>query len=247
MKSKPNLRHPLALPQLLNVRSGASAMNRSCFAGIALLGLAVSASVARAQDPNDMMKWVMAEVIHYDVVAAYSGDAVIMTSDGDPPVRYSTRVTDRFEMGFDWNPSTMSLVGVPTFRNFPSALPDGTPGFISMGIQCPGPKVNSPYDHFEVTGATAGAMGSNSLELSLTRTYAAGSVAFANEYGCENWAETSDTSDVVTHGIFVPPGMYLAMPKETLAANITVSGPDAIVIEDEKTGWQYTYSLKVKK
>jgi len=116
-----------------------------------------------------------------------------------------------------------------------------------MGIECPGPKVSSPYDHFEVITATAGAMGSNSLELGLRRTFAAGSAAFANEYGCENWVETANRSESVTHGLFVPPGMYLAMPKETLAANTTVTGPNTIVVEDRTMGWRYTYSLEVRK
>ena len=221
-------------------------MNRSCFSGIASLVATLTAPVAPAQDIDAMMKWTMAEVVHYDVVAAYGGRTVIMTADGEPPVRYAAQVTDRFEMAFDWNSSTMSLVGEPALRNFPSALPDGTPAFTSMGIECPGPKVNSPYDHFEVIGATAGAMGSNSLELSVKRTYAAGSVPFANEYGCGNWSEASNSSELVTHGLFVPPGMFLAMPKETLASNMTVTGPETIVIQDEAMGWHYTYSLQVK-
>jgi hypothetical protein len=215
---------------------------------ILVLAISLVPSAARGQDIEAMMKWQMAEAVHYDVVAVYSGPAVIVKTDTPTRASYNGQVTDRFEIGFDWNPAGMSLVGKPTFKNFPSALPAGTPPYVVAGSQCAGPKLSSPYDHVEIVGANAGVLGSNALELSAKRTFGAGAVSHWNENGCGNWVQATASSETVSLAIQVPLGLMLVMPRETLPANMTVKGPDTVVLDDsKKDGWTYTYTLKVVK
>ena len=220
--------------------------HRSGSMQILVLALLLVPSAARGQDIEAMMKWQTAQAIHYDVVAVYNGNAIIIKTDAPTRASYNGQVTDRVEIGFDWSPAGMSLVGQPTFKNFPSALPAGTPSYVVAGAQCAGPKISSPYDHVEVVGAKAGVPGSNALELSAKRTFGAGSISNWNEHGCNNWVQATAASETVSLAIPVPLGLMLAMPKETLPANMTVKGPDTIVIDDsKKNGWTYTYTLKV--
>ena len=222
--------------------------HRSDSIQILVLALSFVPSAARAQNIEEMLKWQSAEAVHYDVVAVYSGTAVIIKTDAPTRASYNGQVTDRFEIGFDWNPAGMSLVGKPTFKNFPSALPAGTPSYVVAGAQCAGPKMTSPYDHFEVVGAKAGVVGSNALELSAKRTFGAGSVSHWNENGCNNWVQATASSETVSSAMQVPLGLMLVMPKETLPANMTVRGPNTVVLDNsKKDGWTYTYTLKIVK
>lgn len=212
---------------------------------IVVLALSLVPPAAMGQDIEEMMKWQTASAVHYDVVAVYSGSAVIIQTESPTRASYDAQVTDRFEIGFDWNPAGMSLVGRPTFKNFPSALPAGTPPYVVAGAECTGPRMTSPYDHVEVVGATAGVLGSNALELSAKRTSGAGSVSHWNEHGCGNWVEAAATSETVSLALPVPLGLMLVMP-QTLSANMTLSGPNTIVLDDsKKNGWTYTYTLKI--
>jgi hypothetical protein len=220
-------------------------MRRSGSIQVVMLALSLVTSAAMGQDIEEMMKWQTANAVHYDVVAVYSGSAVIIQTG--PPTRasYDAQVTDRFEIGFDWNPAGMSLVGRPTFKNFPSELPAGTPSYVVAGAECAGPRMTSPYDHVEVVGATAGVLGSNALELSAKRTFGAGSVSHWNEHGCGNWVQAAATSETVSLAMQVPLGLILVMP-QALSANMTLSGPNTIVLDDsQKDGWTYTYTLKI--
>lgn len=209
-----------------------------------VLSLLLVPCAASGQDIAEMMKWQTAKAVHYDVVAVYSGETTIIQTG--PPTRasYRTRVTDRFEIGFDWDPAGMSLVGEPRFKNFPSALPAGTPSYVVAGAECAGPRMTSPYDHVEVVGAMAGMVGSNALELSAKRTFGAGSVSYWGE-GCGSWVDAAASSETVSLALMVPLGLMLVLP-QTLPANMTVSGPNTIVLDDsKKTGWTYTYTLKI--
>ena len=222
--------------------------HRSGSIQLVVLALTLVPSAARAQDIQAMMKWQTAQAVHYDVVAVYGGNAVLIKTDAPTRASYNGQVTDRFEIGFDWNPAGMTLVGTPTFKNFPSALPAGTPSYVVAGSQCAGPKMSSPYDHVEVVSAKAGVLGSNALELGAKRTFGAGAVSNWNENGCGNWVQATASSETVSLAMPVPLGLMLAMPKETLPANMTVKGPDTIVLDNsKKDGWTYTYTLKVVK
>jgi hypothetical protein len=216
---------------------------------IAVLALPLVAFGAGAQNIEDMVKWQTAEAVHYDVVAGFNGQTTIMKSDAPTRANYAAPVTDRFEMAFDWNPTTTSFVGKPTFRNFPSALPQGTPSYKTGGAVCVGPKISSPYDHVEVTAARAGGrLGAHSLELTGRRTYGAGFVTSWNEYGCNNWVQTAASSETVTLTVEVPMGLLLVLPKDTLPRNMTLKGADTLIVDDSKNdGWTYTYTLKIVK
>lgn len=221
--------------------------HRSGSIQILVLALTLVPSAARGQDIEAMMKWQTAGAVHYDVVAVYSGDAIIIKTDAPTRASYNAQVTDRFEIGFDWNPAGMSLVGTPTFKNFPSALPAGTPSYVVANAECAGPKMTSPYDHVEVAGAKAGVLGSNALELSAKRTFGAGSVSHWNENGCGNWVQATAASESVSLAMLVPLGLMLAMPA-TLPANMTAKAPDTLVLDNSKEdGWTYTYTLRIVK
>jgi len=161
---------------------------------------------------------------------------------------YPTQVKDRYEIGFDWSPTEMTMVGKPVFKNFPSTLPVGTPARASFNAQtCPQPRMTGSYDHVEVIGAKTGMLGSNSLELSVKRTYPAGAIPYATEVpGCTNWADTPAKTETVTEGLFVPPGMYLAMPAAA-APGMTIGKDGKTINFQDKLGWAYVYTLRIVK
>ena len=168
-----------------NVLSGSRVVTALC--------LAIVTTTARAQNIDEMARWTSAEIVHYDVVAEYTGTTpVLVPIKGTPVTSYPTQVKDRYEIGFDWSPTEMTMVGKPAFRNFPSTLPVGTPARLLFNAQtCPQPRMTGSYDHVEVIGAKTGMMGSNSLELSVKRTYPAGAIPYATEVpGCSNWGPT---------------------------------------------------------
>ena len=216
---------------------------------LAVLGLAILVSTVRAQNIDEMAKWTSAEVVHYDVVAEYTGTTpVLVPIKGAPVTSYPTQVKDRYEIGFDWNPTEMTMVGKPVFKNFPSTLPVGTPARSSFNAQtCPQPRMTGSYDHVEVIGAKTGMLGSNSLELSVKRTYPAGAIPYATEVpGCTNWADAPAKIDTVTEGLFVPPGMYLAMPAAA-APGMTIGKDGKTINFQDKLGWAYVYTLRIVK
>ena len=106
---------------------------------VTALGLAILVSTVHAQNIDEMVKWTSAEVVHYDVVAEYTGTTpVLVPIKGAPVTSYPTQVKDRYEIGFDWSPTEMAMVGKPVFKNFPSTLPVGTPARSSFNAQaCP--------------------------------------------------------------------------------------------------------------
>jgi hypothetical protein len=215
---------------------------------MALVALSLGPLTASPQNIEEMMKWQSAEAIHYDVVAIYSGNAIIIQAGRPVLASYNGQVTDRFEIGFDWNPAGMSMVGKPTFKNFPSALPAGTPAYTVAGAQCAGPKITTPYDHVEVLDARAGVIGSNSLELSAKRRFAAGSISNWNEHGCNNWVEATASTEAVSLSMQVPLGLMLVMPPGTLPSNMTLKAPDTLVLDNtKKDGWIYRYRLRIAK
>ncbi len=216
---------------------------------VTALGLAVLVPSIRAQNIDEMARWTSAEVVHYDVIAEYTGStAVLVAIKGAPVTSYPTQVKDRYEIGFDWSPTEMTMVGKPVFKNFPSTLPVGTPARSSFNAQaCPQPRMTGSYDHVEVIGAKTGMLGSNSLELTVKRTYPAGAIPYATEVpGCSNWAEALATIDTVTEGLFVPPGMYLAMPAAA-APGMTIGKDGKTINLQDKRGWSFTYTLRIVK
>ena len=52
--------------------------------------------------------------------------------------------------------------------------------------------------------------------------------------------------DTVTERLFVPPGMYLAMPAAA-APGMTIGKDGKTITFQEKNGWAYTYTLRIVK
>ena len=227
--------------------------------GAALI-LSVFAPPAAAQqiDPELLMKWSMAEVIHYDVVAEYSRVTQILTG-GSLGQRVAVAVKDRFEISFDVSPATAAFVGKPVFRNLPSTVSK-----VFEGTPCQPPKVDGPYEHLEVIDVKTGL---GQLELTAKRVYPAGASPYlgggqrvgneTQQCGIEASAAKTVT---VTHVIPAIPGKFLVMadlaPKhirigENVSETNTVTiGKDekTIVVDDTATnGWKYPYTIRIAK
>jgi hypothetical protein len=208
---------------------------------IASLGIAGLADTAQAQNMEAMMKWTTAQVVRYDVVAEYKGQTSIASIPPNSPIsKYDAQVVDRYEIGFNWNPQSMAMEGAPTIRNLPTSLPTGVPAG-----KCGAPQLTGAYDHAEVTGAKTGLPGSNSLALSIKRSYPAVAFQLPNEKGVCTPLNAPAKADMQTSGIVVPPGMYFAMPAAK-PANITVDGDGKTMTLKQKE-WTYTYTMRIVK
>jgi hypothetical protein len=201
------------------------------------------ASPARAQGQADlqaMLKWQTAKVIHYDVVAEYSGATPALAKPPNAPVGAgNSQVTDRFEIGFDWDPASMAMIGKAAVKNFPSKVSPIPAG------KCAAPTVSGSYDHVEVLDVKTGPAASNSLELSIRRTYPAGVITYPNEKDiCTRLAIPART-DLDKAGVLVPLGLFFVMP-QAVPANITV-GKDGRTMTLKDREWTYTYTLRIIK
>ena len=113
---------------------------------IGVVSTSFAAQVA-AQNVEVMAKWTAAEVVHYDVVMEFAGDAQIL---GARAAQYlKVPVKDRVELAFDWNQGQMKIVGTPVIKNFPSTT--GTPTAVEG---CPPPRVTGTYEHATVASVT---------------------------------------------------------------------------------------------
>lgn len=218
-------------------------------ATFALAGVAPVAS-AQGIDPEMLMKWAGATVVHYDVVAEYSRVTEILTGGSFGHWR-ETAVKDRFEVSFDWNPSVNALVGKPVFRNVPSTVATVFEG------ACQQPKVDGPYEHLEILDAKADHV---ELELTIRRVYPGGASPYLNENRVCGMEALAPKTVTVTHVLTVVPGSLFAMPQnapehvrvgeQRSATGAVTVGKDekTIVVDDTATnGWKYTYTLKIVK
>jgi len=208
------------------------------------------AASAQDIDPELFMKWSMAEVVHYDVVAEYSHVTDVLT--GGSFARWKkTRVEDRFEVSFDWNPTINAFVGKPVFRNAPSTV-----GTVFEGA-CQQPKVDGPYEHLEILEAKGGHL---ELELTIKRVYPGGASPYLNENRVCGMEALAPKTVTATHVLAVVPGSSFATPQnapkavrvgeDRSATGVVTVGKDqkTIVVDDTATnGWKYTYTLKIVK
>ena len=204
-------------------------------------------SIATAQSQPDlelMLKWQMAQSVHYDVVAEYAGTTAIMVSD---VTSYGEAVRDKFELSFDWNPTEMAMVGKPSFKNFPSMVPSTLSGFKGFnGATCPAPRPIGTFDYAEVTDVKMGLLGSNSLDVTAKRTYMTGQIPYVNENGCGNWATAVAKPQTEKISVLVPLGMWFAMPSAA-GQNVTVGKDGKTMVWDDKPhGWKVTYTMTLK-
>jgi hypothetical protein len=101
-------------------------------------------SSARAQvDMAVLQKWSAAAVVRYAVVGVYDAETAIVK--GSSMARMG-RVTDRFDLTFDWNQNETSLVGTPTFRNSPSTATE------VRVAGCPPVRMDGSYEHISSDG-----------------------------------------------------------------------------------------------
>lgn len=209
---------------------------------LAVIAIPFAARVA-AQAPNmDLMaKWSGAEVVHYDVVMVYDGEVVI-ARPVDAAVGYRARVTDRVEVGFDWNQIEMKVVGTPTIKNFPSTTAPGA----SVG-SCPPVRANGTFEYAEVT-ALKGVDYNPALQLTTTRSYPALSIPKQGDLPSDcgkAWADTPARSEVATDvGLLVLPSMYLGMPAAG-GASVKVDA-ERSTMTNAQAGWTNTYKLSIK-
>jgi hypothetical protein len=213
------------------------------------------APVASAQDidPELFMKWAAAEVVHYDVVAEYSGVTVTLTGGKGAWRSWNqSAVKDRFEISFDWNPAKLTLVGTPVYRNSPSNASKVFEG------ACQQPVFDGPYEHLEIVGVTFSLPGE--LHLSAKRMFPAGAQPNLGDNGRCGLEAVAAKTEMVTHSVPIIPGTALVMPhlapkhvrigEKVSETNTVAIGTDqkTIVVDDTATnGWKYTYTLRIVK
>jgi len=213
---------------------------------LVLLAAPLASLPAQQMDMEMRMKWALAELVHYDVVAEYSAPTSTLIDGG-----YKTAVKDRFELSFDYAPTKVSVVGKPAFKNVASTVSN-----VYEGV-CRQPEVNGPYEHLEVLD-TKPAMGT--VDLTIKRTFPAGGTPFVNEEGKCGLRPAAARVETVTHSIPVIPGTFFATPslapkhvrigEKASETNTVTIGKDekTIVVDDSAVnGWKYTYTLKIAK
>ena len=180
-----------------------------------------------------MAKWSAVTVIHYAVIGEYNATPTVIR--GAKGFRRDANVTDRVEIGFDWDQNETALVGTPTFKNFPSTF--------SMIAEptCPPAKINGVYEHWDLVSVK---QFSTVLQLAVKRSIPAGSIPYAGEgTPCgEAWddaAAKSETSDVM---LIVPPTMYFAMPSAGGATLSISKDGKSMILDDRANGWTWTYT-----
>lgn len=226
--------------------------------GILALGSIASPIPALAQNPEQLLKWAGAQVIHYDVVAEYSAPTSIIRPEGGLPGKvsgaYETVVKDRFEISFDYSPTQVAVIGKPVFGNSASVV---APGLFAGACRQP-PPVTGTYDHLEVVDVGTEP---NGLVLTTKRTYVAGSVPLLNEVAVCGLHPVPAMTAMVTHRVPILPGTYIAMPQIAATArnmvgdegssapNKVIVGTDGktMILDDSERGWKYTYTLRITK
>jgi hypothetical protein len=186
-----------------------------------------------------MVKWGQAQDIHYDVVAEFAKDTHVL----DAAKSLNTFVKDRFEVSFDWDPVQTALIGKPALRNFPSTVPTAAQIF-AKSCQVP-PPFNGAFDYVEIIDAKQ-QTNSPALEFKAKRTYPEGWIPFVNEDGKCGLRPSPAKTEMVTFGMVVVASVLLAMPQAT-SSDLTVLKDGKTIIQRERDGWTYTYTLRIVK
>ena len=188
-----------------------------------------------------MARWTAATVVRYQILAAFSGEAVVAKVPGSSGV--TAQVTDRFEVDLQWNQQEYAIVGAPVIRNLPSTKGALTPS------KCP-MNATGPFEHATVSAVRndAALRYANGVMAEVRRDLSAGSLATSNEVGpCAVVLTGPATTETVRQPLPVPNGMMLAMPSGQ--GGYTHNGK-AFVIKDGSTpakGWTYTVTPTIVK
>lgn len=200
-------------------------------AAAALAAFATPAS-AQEMDMDAMARWSAYEVVHYEVVGLYAAENVSIAQGASHWVS-NPKVTDRVEIGFDWDQNQYQTVGTPTFRNFPA-----TNAALPADAKCGAPRVTGLYDHITITkiGKAAGP----TIAIETKRDYPAADIPYLGETECglDHAAAKTEASPM---SLLVPPTMYFGMPAAG-GATVTVSKEKGtITLTDAANGWTWIY------
>jgi len=214
---------------------------------VTLIAASAVSLAARRQDQMDMelrMKWALAELIHYDVVAEYSAKTPVLAG-------YKTAVTDRFEVSFDYFPQKASFADKPVFKNNVSTVSKDFEGAACMHLEALG-----AYEHLDTVAVKAGL---GVLEMTIKRSFPAGRIPRQNEVSGECEFRTSAAKvETLTHLIPMIPGTFFATPgidvgalrigEPASGANKTTVGKDGkTMVVVAQSGWKYTYTVTLVK
>ena len=201
-------------------------------------------SAAGRQNVDAMAKWTSATIVRYQILAEFSGEAVVARIvNGNAVGGVPAQVTDRFEVDLQWNQQEFAMVGTPVIRNFPSTKGALTPG------KCP-TTAPGAFEHATVVAVRNddALRYANSVLAEVRRDLSAGTLATMNEVGpCALVLSGQATMETVRHPLPVPNGMMLAMPSGQ--GGYTHNGK-AFVIKDAATanrGWTYTVTPTIVK
>lgn len=180
--------------------------HRGIFGVVVVMGGFAFVRASSSQDIDLMAKWTAASVVHYEVSAEFSGEALLFSADG---MRGRGMVTDRFEVAFDWDQPNFSMIGKPVIRNFPSRIVS-----ILKNGDCT-TTVSGAFEHatiVELRNDPALAM-ANAVHAETQRDLPAGTVAGPNEVEiCGTVQHAAARSVRHRLAVAAPNGMMLAMP-----------------------------------
>lgn len=95
--------------------------------------------------------WSAVSVVHVRVAADIAETMNIRGNQSDQGIHAGTafKITDRFEVEFDYKLQELQLVGAPTFKNFPTSTPEFLTG------DCPPGKLSGPPEAATVLSVTS--------------------------------------------------------------------------------------------
>jgi hypothetical protein len=215
---------------------------------------------ALAQDMEAMARWTSYQIVHYKIVGEFSGETILIRgSDSSGFNMVTARVTDRFEVEFDWDQQEFNIVGKPVIRNFPTKIVS-----IDLDIEshdagkvfhfkCPEPKLSGALE--QLTGlalkADEGMRMSGFVTLEARRDQPGGSFAsFSDDPRkppqCGDvWKTAKAVSETTPMTLTAVPGMFLAMPiPDDKGMKITADKKSIVIppgVKDSANyGWTYT-------
>jgi hypothetical protein len=204
-------------------------MLRRTLVTVAAAGLAL-ATAARGQqtDATAIARWTTAKVVHYHMVGAFDGPAVIAYRE---PAGTAT-VTDRIEIDLDWDLKASAIVGEPKIVNAAAEVRE----LRNTHASCPAPTPNGPYDHIDVKTVTAAG---GALELKGIRSYPSIAVVSGCQ-GVQNPRTIRPWEQEVVERLVVPSPLMLAAPAGS-DTNLTVSADKAsFTIKGGTWTWTFT-------
>jgi len=205
--------------------------------------MAAAPAMAQEIDREAMMKWMDAKVIHYKIVGEYSGEVPIMGQGGGGLM---AKVTDRFEVEFDYDNSTYKLLGTPIIRNFPTK---SEVVYDKRNSNCPAPRVDGAFEFSTVTAITQDAP--MRFTYSMRRDFVGGAVpSMALECGSANFVAASMTLSMKVVGLGM--GMHMARLQPGQSNGEITRTPDgkSFVMkgpESEHIGWVWTVTPTIVK